>query len=149
MNQNQEVNKFYLIEKGIIQASNSEKNIKIFEKGNSFGEFFILNEQKSTYTFKCISKEAILYELSSNYFLELLTEQSINDYIKQKMTLEDYNLSLNDLYYLSYLGRGRFGNVCLVHNEIFFYSIKAISKLTAKRQKFGFNYIIIIFIKNT
>ena len=75
-------------------------------------------------------------------FLELLTEQSINDYIKQKMTLEDYNLSLNDLYYLSYLGRGRFGNVCLVHNEIFFYVIKAISKLTVKRQKFGFKYIL-------
>ena len=146
LNQNQEVNKFYLIEKGIIQASNSEKNIKIFEKGNSFGEFFILNEQKSTYTFKCISKEAILYELSSNYFLELLTEQSINDYIKQKMTLEDYNLSLNDLYYLSYLGRGRFGNVCLVHNEIFFYAIKAISKSFAENQKFGIKYLI--FEKN-
>ena len=29
-------------------------------------------------------------------FLELLTEQSFNDYIKQKMTFEDYNLSLND-----------------------------------------------------
>ena len=52
LNQNQEVNKFYLIEKGIVQASNSEKNIKIFEKGNSFGKFFILNEQKSIYIFK-------------------------------------------------------------------------------------------------
>ena len=40
------------------------------------------------------------------------------------MTLEDYNLSLNDLYYLSYLGRGRFGNVCLVHNEIFSMQLK-------------------------
>ncbi len=67
--------------------------------------------------------------------------------MKQKMTFEDYNLSLNDLYYLSYLGRGRFGNVCLVHNEIFFYSIKAISKLTAERQKFGIKYTIIIFYK--
>ncbi len=67
-----------------------------------------------------ISKEAISYELSSNYFLELLTEQSIYDYIKEKMTFEDYNLSLNDLYYLSYFGRGRFGNVYLVHNEYFF-----------------------------
>ena len=63
------------------------------------------------------------------------------------MTFEDYNLSLNDLYYLSYLGRGRFGNVCLVHNEIFFYAIKAISKLTAERQKFGIKYIL--YEKNT
>ena len=63
------------------------------------------------------------------------------------MTLEDYNLSLNDLYYLSYLGRGRIGNVCLIHNEIFFYTIKAISKLTAERQKFGIKYIL--YEKNT
>ena len=147
LNNNQEVNKFYLIEKGIIQASIAEKNIKIFEAGNSFGEFFILNEQKSTYTFKCLSKEVILYEIPSNYFLELLTEQSINDYIKQKMTLEDSNLSLNDLYYLSYLGRGRFGNVCLVHNEIFFYAIKTISKLSAEKQKFGIKYLL--WEKNT
>ena len=147
LNNNQEVNKFYLIEKGIIQASIAEKNIKIFEAGNSFGEFFILNEQKSTYTFKCLSKEVILYEIPSNYFLELLTEQSINDYIKQKMTLEDYNLSLHDLYYLSYLGRGRFGNVCLVHNEIFFYAIKTISKLSAEKQKFGIKYLL--WEKNT
>ena len=147
LHNNQEVNKFYLIEKGIIKASNSEKNIKIFEAGNSFGEFFILNEQKSTYTFKSISKEVILYEIPSDYFLELLTEQSINDYIKQKMTLEDSNLTLHDLYYLSYLGRGRFGNVCLVHNEIFFYAIKAISKLSAEKQKFGIKYLL--WEKNT
>ena len=147
LHNNQEVNKFYLIEKGIIKASNSEKNIKIFETGNSFGEFFILNEQKSTYTFKSISKEVILYEIPSDYFLELLTEQSINDYIKQKMTLEDSNLTLHDLYYLSYLGRGRFGNVCLVHNEIFFYAIKAISKLSAEKQKFGIKYLL--WEKNT
>ena len=66
--------------------------------------------------------------------MDLLSEPSINDYIKHKMYLES-DISLNDLYYLSYLGRGRFGNVCLVHNEFFFYVIKVISKLTAKRQK--------------
>ncbi len=72
--------------------------------------------------------------------MDLLSEPSINDYIKHKMYLES-DISLNDLYYLSYLGRGRFGNVCLTHNEIFFYAIKAISKSFAEKQKFGVKYL--------
>ena len=79
--------------------------------------------------------------------MELLSENSINEYIREKLCLEENNISLNDLYYLSYLGRGRFGNVCLVHNEIFFYAIKAISKAFAERQKFGIKYLL--FEKNT
>ena len=77
--------------------------------------------------------------------MELLTIQSINDYIKYKMYIES-DISLNDLYYLSYLGRGRFGNVCLVHNEIFFYAIKAISLSFIERQKYGVKYLL--FEKN-
>ena len=57
------------------------------------------------------------------------------------------DIALSDLYYLSYLGRGRFGNVCLIHNEIFFYAIKAISKSFAEKQKFGVKYLF--FEKNT
>ena len=74
--------------------------------------------------------------------MELLSENSINEYIREKLCLEENNISLNDLYYLSYLGRGRFGNVCLVHNEIFFYAIKAISLSFIERQKYGVKYLL-------
>ena len=53
------------------------------------------------------------------------------------MLLEDNEISLNDLYYISYLGRGKFGNVCLVHNKICFYAAKVISRLAAEKQKTG------------
>ena len=137
----------YLIENGTIGVYNNEKSFKkIIDTGDSFGELSILQEQKSPYNFIVNSKEVILYQINIEYYMELLTIQSINDYIKYKMYIES-DISLNDLYYLSYLGRGRFGNVCLIHNEIFFYAIKAISKSFAEKQKFGVKYLF--FEKNT
>ena len=44
------------------------------------------------------------------------------------MCLEDTQVELNDLYHLAFLGRGRFGTVCLVHNCISLYAIKCIPK---------------------
>ena len=132
----------YLVETGTVGVYNNNTLNKIIENGNSFGSFFLLNEQNSIYDYICISKEVIIYTIQKDYFMELLTDNSINEYIRDKLCLEENNISLNDLYYLSYLGRGRFGNVCLVHNEIFFYAIKAISKSFAENQKFGIKYLI-------
>ena len=140
-------NNIYLIENGTIGVYSDSKDLKkIIDTGNSFGELSILQEQKSLYNYIVYSKEAILYQIDKNYYMDLLSEPSINDYIKHKMYLES-DISLNDLYYLSYLGRGRFGNVCLTHNEIFFYAIKAISKSFAEKQKFGVKYLF--YEKNT
>ena len=140
-------NNIYLIENGTIGVYSDTKDLKkIIDTGNSFGELSILQEQKSLYNYIVYSKEAILYQIDKNYYMDLLSEPSINDYIKHKMYLES-DISLNDLYYLSYLGRGRFGNVCLTHNEIFFYAIKAISKSFAEKQKFGVKYLF--YEKNT
>ncbi len=136
-----EFNNIYLIENGIIGVYSKTKKLKkIIDTGNTFGGLSILLEQNSLYNYIVYSKEIILYQINKNYYMDLLREQSINNYIKYKMYLES-DVSLNDLYYLSYLGRGRFGNVCLVHNEIFFYAIKAISKFFAENQKSQIKYL--------
>ena len=137
----------FLIETGTVGVYNNSNTLKkVIESGNSFGSFFILNEQTSSYNYIAYSKEVIIYTIDKDYFMELLTENSINEYIREKLCLEDNNITLNDLYYLSYLGRGRFGNVCLVHNEISFYAIKAISLSFIERQKYGVKYLL--FEKN-
>ena len=142
-----EFNDIYLIENGTIGIySNSNKLKKIIDTGNSFGELSILLEQNSLYNYIVDSKEIILYQINKNYYMDLLTDKSINDFVKYKMYLGS-DISLNDLYYSSYLGRGRFGNVCLVHNEIFFYAIKAISKSFIEKQNSQIKYIF--FEKNT
>ena len=56
------------------------------------------------------------------------------------MILEDINLTLHDLYF-HHIQEEVLAKVCLVCNEIFFNSIKAISKLSAERQKFEINYL--------
>ena len=48
---------------------------------------------------------------------------------------------INELYYLSYLGRGQFGNVCLVHNQIAIYAAKLISKTTIEKSKNRLKYL--------
>lgn len=141
---NDKIKHLYLLAKGTIKvmASDSKQThkIKIIEEGNSFCELFLLNELNCPY--QCKAKvDVTVYTLPLNNFMEILTEPKINNYIRRKMCLEESNILLNDLYYLSYLGRGRFGNVCLVHNEVSFYALKAISKSFSEKQKFGIKYL--------
>ena len=139
---NKYLNSFYLIAKGTVKLTNGKDNhkMKIIEQGNVFGDFCILMKHPSPYNYVAKSSQVILYILTEEFFLELLHDNTRNDFILRKMFLEENNISLSDLYYLSYLGRGRFGNVCLVHNEVCFYAIKAISKSFAEKQKFGVKY---------
>jgi len=74
--------------------------------------------------------------------LEILQENDLNDFIRKKTLLEIHEIALSDLYYISYLGRGRFGNVILVHNKIFFYAVKAVSRIAAEKEKNGIKYLI-------
>jgi cGMP-dependent protein kinase len=134
---------FYLIAKGRVKMKDpiTKKTLRIYDEGNCFGELSILNETVNSNNF--ISSEyTICYIINTNDFFELLKEQNANDYLKSKMLLEDNDISLNDLYYISYLGRGRFGNVCLVHNKICFYAAKAVSRLAAEKQKTGVKNLV-------
>ena len=134
---------FYLIAKGRVKMKDpqNQKTIRIYDEGNCFGELSILNETANSNNF-IASENTICYLINSNDFFELLKEQNANDYLKSKMLLEDNDISLNDLYYISYLGRGRFGNVCLVHNKICFYAAKAVSRLAAEKQKTGVKNLV-------
>ena len=134
---------FYFITKGRVKMKNSEnaKTIRVYDTGNCFGELSLLGNASNP--FSIIAKEnTTCFLLSSQKFFELLQEQRANDYMKEKMLLEDNDIVLSDLYYLSYLGRGRFGNVCLVHNKMSFFAAKAISKLAAEKQKTGVKNLI-------
>ena len=134
---------FYLITKGRVKMKDpqTQKTIRVYDEGNCFGELSILNETSNINNF-IACENTICYLINSDDFFELLKEQNANDYLKSKMLLEDNDISLSDLYYISYLGRGRFGNVCLVHNKICFYAAKAVSRLAAEKQKTGVKNLV-------
>ena len=83
-----------------------------------------------------------LYCIYGEKFYDYLKIGSFNDYIKNKMLLEDEETQLNDFYYITYLGKGTFGYVCLVHNELSFYAIKAINRVAAEKGKNGVKNLV-------
>ena len=133
-----EVNtQFYFITKGRIKMHDNKSNnktIRLFDAGNCFGELPLLNDLPSPYSYTTKDK-SVCYTLNKEDFLDMLSDKKVNDYIKKKMLLQDNDVTLSDLYFLCYLGKGGFGNVCLVHNKIAFYAAKAINKIAAEKQR--------------
>ena len=143
LEQNTKINHFYFIVNGTVKITNKHnQKIRIMEEGNTFDEIALLNESPLDYNYITKSDIVVVYMITQEYFIKLLEEREVNEYIRKKALMESYSISLNDLFYLSYLGRGRFGNVCLVHNEIDLYAIKAISKQFAEKQKIGVKYLL-------
>ena len=143
INNNEQNNIFYLILKGRVKVKNplTNKTLRVYEEGNCFGSYYILTESKSTKIY--ISQDYTkCYSIKSDKFYEFLKIAPFNDYIKRKMLLEDEEIQLRDLYYISYLGKGTFGYVCLVHNELSLYAIKAINRDAAERGENGIKNLV-------
>ena len=130
---------FYFITKGSVKMHDNtpekgnNKTIRVFDAGNCFGELSLLYEEPSPYSYTAKDK-SVCYSLKKGDFITMLSDKKVNDYIKKKILLQDNNISLSNLYFLCYLGKGGFGNVCLVHNKIAFYAAKAINKIAAEKQ---------------
>ena len=60
----------------------------------------------------------------------------------KKFALQDTSISLKDLYYVKFLGKGKFGSVSLVHNKKNIYAIKAISRRSVEKQKILAKYFV-------
>lgn len=133
--------KFYMIKKGRVLVTQNSKILREMEEGNCFGELSLLNEEKRTATVYAAT-DVTCYTLSKEIFVNFLVDEKLNDFIKTKICLEDTAIDLSELYYLSYLGKGKFGTVCLVHNGISLYAVKIISKRATERKRSLAKYLI-------
>ena len=145
INEENKCENFYLIINGEVKLkSYNEGTIIRFSNGECFGEIFLLDGEgeflKDSYVVVTSEKLSTL-EISKEKFFELLQKPKINDYIKVKMCLEDKSILLSDLYYLYFLGKGKFGNVYLVHNGIFIYAIKVVSRNFIKNISKAWKYL--------
>ena len=145
INEENKCENFYLIINGEVKLkSYNEGTIIRFSNGECFGEIFLLDGEgeflKDSYVVVTSEKLSTL-EISKEKFFELLQKPKINDFIKVKMCLEDKSILLSDLYYLAFLGKGKFGNVYLVHNGIFIYAIKVVSRNFIKNISKAWKYL--------
>ena len=133
--------KLYLIKKGIVDVYKNDKFIRQLCTGNCFGELSLLvNEPRSATIIS--SSTTTLYTLTQENFLSCVDKNMLN-YLSKKIALQDnFNITLNDLFFCKSLGRGKFGQVTLVHNNKNFYAIKAVKRKEAEKQKILIKYFI-------
>jgi cGMP-dependent protein kinase len=138
--ENTEGDRFYLINKGVVIILKEGKEIRELEKGNYFGEISLLNKENRTASVKA-KTQIICYCLSKEDFLSII-DGNILDIIRSKIFLQDTFIKLEELFYIQFLGKGKFGNVSLVHNKKNIYAIKAISRKAVDRRKMLSKYFI-------
>jgi cGMP-dependent protein kinase len=138
--ENTKGDKFYLLNKGRVKVVKGDKVIRELEEGSCFGELSLLNEEKRTASVVAIDK-VNCYVLKKEKFLDLIDEK-VMDFLKTKMCLEDTEMKISNLFYLSFIGRGKYGNVYLVHNCIYLYALKCIPRKLVDKQKSLVKYIL-------
>ena len=133
--------KFYLIKKGKVKVLKDKKVIREIEEGNCFGEMALLIHEPRSATIEASTK-CTVYVLTKKDFDETI-DKNMLDYLQKKIALQDnFNMTLDCLYFVKNLGRGKFGNVALVHDKKNYYAIKAVSRNAAERQKILIKYFL-------
>ena len=136
-------NKFYLIYKGRVKITKDGKYLRHLETGNCFGERAILTSDNiRTATVTAVGKKVVCYILSKDDFSLILNDENTKNYLIKKLSLQDDNISLDNLKYIKFLGKGKFGNVYLVHNNKNVYAIKAVSRISVNKQKILAHYFV-------
>lgn len=115
---------FFMITKGRVKITQNATLIRECEEGNCFGEISIINNDYRSATVTALTN-VVCYVLSKADF-DTIIDKDVRESLKLKIALQDTLISLNDLFYLKILGKGRFGLVCMVHNRKNIYTLKAI-----------------------
>ena len=109
------------------QLAENNKVIREIEEGNCFGELALLVNEPRSATIEASTK-CTLYILTKRDFDETI-DKNMLEYLQKKISLQDnFNMTLNDLFFVKNLGKGKFGNVALVHDKKNYYAIKAVSR---------------------
>ena len=133
---------FYLISKGRVRITKNGIYIRDLDSGNCFGEnVLLLSDVKRTATVISIDK-VVCYVLSKSDFDIILEDKTMKKYLLKKFALQDTSITLKDLHYIKFLGKGKFGSVSLVHNHKNIYAIKAISRKSVEKQKILAKYFL-------
>ena len=134
-------NLLYMIKHGSVNIIKLNKKIREYGEGVCFGEIALIYNEPRTATAVSGCDSTIFY-LTKEDFKKVLDENMVA-YLSRKMALEDgFNTLLENLFFVKSLGRGKFGDVSLVHNEKTFFAIKAVNRKAAEKQKILIKYYI-------
>ena len=110
--------KYYLIKEGKVGLllKSAKEEYKVIDQGNYFGERALLEDKPRSGTIKALTN-VVCYVLHKKDFIEAIDSNMLN-YLNHRMALQDnFKTKLEDFYWIKDLGKGKFGNVSLVHNN--------------------------------
>ena len=134
----EEGNKFFIVESGSVDIYIHDKYIRTIKESDFLGERSLIIQGKRSAT--AIAKtDVTVYTIEKEPFLKII-EGNMTQYLTKRLNLQEDKLELSDLFYEKTLGKGSFGQVCLVYakKNNFLYAIKSISKrgvIQSKTQK--------------
>ncbi len=140
--ENTEGEQFYLIIKGRVRITAKGNYIRDLDSGDCLGEKALLTEHVLRTASAMALEKVLCYVLSKSEFQVILNDDNTKEYLLKKLALQDTEIGLEDLHYIKFLGKGKFGTVSLVHNKKNIYAIKAISRKSVEREKILAKYFV-------
>ena len=135
-------NTFYLISKGKVTISKDGKPLRVLEQGECLGEKSLLSNDSLRTASAVAEDKVICYVIYKKEFDMILSDSNTREYLLKKLAFQNTDIQLSDLFYIKFLGKGKFGSVSLVHNKQNFYAIKAISIKMVEREKMLWKYFV-------
>ena len=135
-------NTFYLISKGKVTITKEGKLIRVLDQGECLGEKSLLSNDSLRTATATAEEKVICYVIYKKEFDMILSDNNTREYLLKKLAFQNTDIKLNDLYYIKFLGKGKFGSVSLVHNKQNIYAIKAISIKMVEREKMLWKYFV-------
>ena len=135
-------NTFYLIAKGKVTITKEGKSIRVLDQGECLGEKSLLSNDSLRTATAIAEEKVICYVIYKKEFDMILSDSNTREYLLKKLAFQNTDIQLNDLYYIKFLGKGKFGSVSLVHNKQNIYAIKAISIRMVEKEKMLWKYFV-------
>ena len=135
-------NTFYLISKGRVIITKEGKTLRVLDTGESLGEKSLLSNDSLRTASAIAEDKVICYVIDKKEFDIILKDENTKEYLLKKLALQNTDIKLDDLYYIKFLGKGKFGSVSLVHNQKNIYAIKAISIKMVEKEKMLWKYFV-------
>jgi cGMP-dependent protein kinase len=135
-------NTFYLISKGKVTITKDGKPLRVLEQGECLGEKSLLSNDSLRTASAVAEDKVICYVIYKKEFDMILSDSNTREYLLKKLAFQNTDIQLNDLFYIKFLGKGKFGSVSLVHNKQNIYAIKAISIKMVEREKMLWKYFV-------
>ena len=135
-------NTFYLISKGKVAITKEGKTLRVLESGECIGEKSLLSNDSLRTASAIAEDKVICYVINKKEFDMILNDDNTRQYLLKKLALQNTDIQLDDLFYIKFLGKGKFGSVSLVHNNQNLYAIKAISIKMVEKEKMLWKYFV-------